>query len=111
MQTTQSFAYPGAALSISSNGKKHGILWAVEISTAATHPPAILHAYDAMDLHRELYRSDSPGGRDQLDTGVKFASPVVAGGKVYVSGQSSVTVLGLFKQNFWSWIRSTFDFR
>ena len=61
-QTSNDFPYPGALPSISANGSKNGILWAVENNT-----PAVLHAYSATNLAQELYNTNqAPGGRDQL---------------------------------------------
>jgi len=87
------YPFPGAAMTVSSNGVRNGILWAVEMSTSSAKP-TILHAYDAENLQKELYRSDLAGSRDELDVGVKFASPMIANGKVYVRGQHRLTVLG-----------------
>jgi len=85
-------------MAVSSNGNKNGVLWALEMFTG-TSRPAILHAYDATDLRKELYRSDQAGTRDELDVGVKFASPTVVNGKVYVSGQSRLTVFGPYDEH------------
>jgi len=93
MQSSSTYAFPGAAMSVSADGDHQGILWALEISTGSARP-AILHAYDAADLTKELYRSDQAGSRDELDVGVKFTSPTIVDGKVYVAGQSRLTVLG-----------------
>jgi outer membrane protein assembly factor BamB len=58
--------------------------------------PAILHAYDANDLSRELYNSDEPWfGRDHFGAGNKFITPVIANGKVYVGTRDGVGVFGL----------------
>ena len=61
---------------------------------AAAQGPAILHAYDALDLSHDLYSSDRVPA-DQLDGAVKFAVPTVASGRVYVGTQSSLAVFGL----------------
>ena len=93
-QSTAAYPFPGAAMTISANGSKDGVLWAVQMSTTSD-AAAVLHAYDATDLRKELYRSDQAGARDALDRGVKFVSPTVVNGKVYVCGQRRLTVLGL----------------
>jgi hypothetical protein len=87
---TRKFAFPGATPSVSANGDQDGIVWAIQNAQ-----PAILVAYDANNLSRELYNSAAASGRrDQLDGGVKFAVPTIADGKVFVGTQSAVTIFG-----------------
>ncbi len=89
-QTGNSFGYPGAIPSISSNGSTNGIVWATQNSN-----PAVLHAYDATDLH-ELYNSNqAAGSRDHFGAGNKYIAPTIASGKVYVATTSGVGVFGL----------------
>jgi hypothetical protein len=89
-QTSNTFIYPGATPSISANGISNAILWAAE-----NGPTAVLHAYDATNLH-ELYNSNqASGGRDQFGTGNKFITPMIVNGKVYVGTTNSVGVFGL----------------
>jgi len=89
-QTTNTFGYPGATPSISSNKNQNGIVWAVQNSN-----PAVLHAYDAGDLH-ELYDSDqASNGRDHFGAGNKFITPLIVNGKVYVGTTNGVGVFGL----------------
>ncbi len=88
-QTSTTFRYPGATPSISANGVGSGIVWAAENTT-----PAVLHAYDASNLH-ELYNSSQAGSRDQLSAGNKFITPTIVNGKVYVGTTDSVGVFGL----------------
>lgn len=78
------FAFPGAQPVVSSNGTADGIVWAVDHGPAAS-----LHAFDANDVSRELYRSPSIGD------GIKWAVPTVINGKVYVATQSRLVVFGL----------------
>ena len=81
---------------ISANGTSNAIVWALDNSNYAGNGAAVLHAYDANNLSRELYDSSTAAqGRDNADAAVKFTSPVVANGLVYVPGESSVTVYGL----------------
>lgn len=85
------FGYPGTTPSISANGATNGIVWAVENSNTA-----VLHAYDAVDLSRELYNSNqAAGSRDQFGAGNKFITPTVANGRVYVGTTNGVGVFGL----------------
>ena len=87
------FAYPGTTPSISANGTKDGIVWALESGKA---DPAVLHAFDATDLSRELYNSNqASGSRDSFGDGNKFITPMVVNGKVYVGTPSGVAVFGL----------------
>jgi hypothetical protein len=76
-------------MSISSNGSSNGIVWAIEAAGVN-----VLHAYDALDVSKELYNSSQAGGRDQFGVAVRFTVPTVANGKVYVAGQNQVTVFG-----------------
>ena len=90
-QTAPSFFYPGTTPSISANGTSNGIVWAV-----SNDSPAVLHAFDAMDLSRELYNSSqAPGGRDNFGAGNKFIVPTIANGKVYIGTTNGVGVFGL----------------
>jgi hypothetical protein len=92
--TVRQFPYPGATPSISANGSKDGILWAVENSS-----PAVLHAYKADNLGVEFYNSSqASGGRDQFGTGNKFMIPTIANGKVFVGTPTGVAVFGLLGQ-------------
>jgi predicted lipid-binding transport protein (Tim44 family) len=89
-QTSSSFGYPGVTPSISANNGLNAIVWAAENTD-----PAVLHAYDARNLH-ELYNTNqAANGRDQFGTGNKFITPTIANGKVYVGTTSSVGVFGL----------------
>lgn len=89
--TAKQFPYPGSTPSISANGIWNGILWAAENSN-----PAVLHAYDAGNLNRELYNSSqAANGRDQFGAGNKYITPTIADGKVFVASQDRVAEFGL----------------
>lgn len=88
-KTAVSFGYPGTTPSISANGVKDAIVWAVE-----NNSPAVLRAYQANDLARELYDSNLQRKRDEI-TGNKFITPMIAGGKVFVGTPTGVAVFGL----------------
>lgn len=90
--SSQTYSWPGASLVASSNKTSGGILWALETSVTK---PFVLHAYDATNLGRELYNSSQNLKRDRPGSPVKFAVPTVANGKVYVGGDSTVSVFGL----------------
>ena len=90
-ESANTFGYPGATPSVSSNGSQNGIVWAIENQNGA----GVLHAYDPNNLPTELYDSNqAPNGRDNFSDN-KFVTPTVANGKVYVGTQTSVAVFGL----------------
>jgi hypothetical protein len=86
----------GATPSVSSNGAADAIVWTIDYGAFGFGGPAVLRAYDAADLSKELYDSSSAADdRDQAGAAVKFVNPVIDNGHVYVAGQSSVSVYGL----------------
>jgi hypothetical protein len=90
-RTVRTFGYPGATPAISANGTANAVLWAVENTN-----PAVLHAFDARDLSRELYASNqAPGGRDTVGPGNKFITPTIVNGHVYVGTTNGVAIFGL----------------
>jgi hypothetical protein len=100
--TSQSAAiYPvrGGSFAVSANGNTNGILWAVQNNGGDpnndTAAPGVLFAYEATNLANELYDSSQAGGRDTMDYAVKFSIPLVANGKVFVSGQTQLIAYGL----------------
>jgi hypothetical protein len=89
--TATSFGYPGTTPSISASGATNGIVWAVENKS-----PAVLHAYDATNLARELYNSaQAANGRDSFGNGNKFITPTIVKGRVFVGTPTGVAVFGL----------------
>jgi len=94
-----SLTYPGSVPSVSSNGTTNGIVWSIDgtqYSQTAPKGQAVLHAYDATNLRTELYNSTmATGNRDEAGTGVKFSTPTVANGKVYIGTQTELDVYGL----------------
>jgi outer membrane protein assembly factor BamB len=92
-RTAIAFPYPGTTPSVSANGTQNGIVWALESSTSAA---AVLHAYDAANLARELYNSQqAANARDSFGNGNKFITPLIVNGKVYVGTPNGVAVFGL----------------
>jgi hypothetical protein len=96
-----SIGFPGAGLSVSSNGTTAGtgIVWAID-STQYGSPgpgpgPAVLHAFDATNLATALYSSAQNATRDSAGNAVKFAVPTAVNGKVYVGTSTEVDVYGL----------------
>jgi len=88
-QSTHNFGYPGTTPSVSANGATNGIVWAIE------NNGAVLYAYDATDLTKELYNSNQAANNRDHFSGNKFITPIVVNGKVYVGTQTSVAVFGL----------------
>lgn len=89
---SESFGGPGATPAISANGTTDGIAWAVECDAPG---PAILHAYDASDVSKELFNSRENIDRDRPGIGIRFTIPTVADGRVYVGTNGQVDVYGL----------------
>jgi hypothetical protein len=93
------FGYPGTDPSVSANGTAspvtNGIVWAIENGGIG-----VLHAYDATNLANELYNSNqAAAGRDQFPTdgNVKFVTPMIANGRVFVGTPNAVVVFGLLQ--------------
>lgn len=91
-QSAESFTYPGGNPVVSSNGSvaNTGIVWTID-------PKAILRAYNATDLSKELYNSGQNASRDGLGSYVKFSVPTVANGNVFVGTHTSLVVYGLLE--------------
>ena len=87
----------GSNLVVSSNGTQNGVVWALDYHSYR-FGPAILHAFDAANLGTELYNSSQAAlNRDLGPIAVKFASPTVANGQVYVGGRNAVVAYGLLQ--------------
>jgi hypothetical protein len=92
---------PGAMLSVSSNGATAGtgIVWAshpINGDANQSTVPGILQAFDATDISRELWNSNSSGIRDSVGSFAKFVPPTIANGKVYLATFSGkLNVYGL----------------
>jgi hypothetical protein len=93
-QSAATIGTPGAAPVVSSNGGTGGIVWIIDSSGADAGAPAILRAFDATNLARELYNSATKA-LDAAGAAAKYAVPTVANGKVFVGTQSEVSVYGL----------------
>ena len=92
-QTPSGFGFPGATPSISATPSgTNGIVWAIDSKAYGTNEngsqtagPAVLHAYDALNLATELWNSSqAAAGRDTAGNAVKFTVPTVANGKIYI---------------------------
>jgi hypothetical protein len=88
----------GTSPFISSNGSKDGIVWMIDqgypLQNSAGSAPtsATLRAYDAQDYPEEIYDSNLRSG-DQPGYGIKFSSPVVANGRVYIATGHDLTTV------------------
>lgn len=97
--TNIKFENPGATPSVSANGNKDGIVWAVATKTwnGPETKPAVLYAFDAAHLGKPLYSSDEKPQRDRAALATRFVIPVVVNGRVYFGTRSEVEVYGLLK--------------
>lgn len=88
-----SFGFPGVTPAISANGTKNGIVWVIDTGNAESGS-AVLYAFDATTMAK-LYDSTQAGSRDTAGIAVKFATPTIAAGRVYVGTQAELDVYGL----------------
>ena len=92
------FENPGATPSISANGKKDAIVWAIATKTwNGAERPAILFAFDANNVEKPIYASEQNGSRDRAGMATRFVIPVVANGRVYFGARGEVEVYGLLR--------------
>lgn len=96
--TTTVAGYPGAALSVSSDGEiaGTGILWTVRSKRtspglASNAGAGVLQAFDATDVTNQLWSSDAKTS-DVLGDMAKFAPPTIANGRVFVGTASNELV-------------------
>jgi uncharacterized protein YjdB len=96
----------GTSPFISANGTNNGIVWMIDegfplqntqndpSNPGTTQPPtdAILRAFSADSYPNELWDSSQSSG-DTAGYGIKFSSPVVANGKVYISTGHDLTTV------------------
>jgi len=97
--SSNKFAEPGATPSISANGNKGGIVWAIatKVWDGPDNKPAVLYAYDATKLGEPIYTSEQNSQRDRAALATRFVIPVVVHGRVYFGTRSEVEVYGLLK--------------
>jgi hypothetical protein len=89
------FAFPGSTPSVSARGNSNGVVWVLDNSQFCTDSspgcgPAVLHAYDATNIAKELWNSANASA-DAAGNAVKFAVPTIANGKVYVGTRGNNT--------------------
>lgn len=93
-QGSTQFGYPSSTPCVSADGAKNAIVWTLDVSAYASSGPAVLYAYDALDVSRQLYSSKLVPS-DQAGPAVKFTVPTVANGKVFVGTATTLEVYGL----------------
>ena len=92
------FDNPGATPSISANGAKDAIVWAIATKTwNGPDQPAILYAFPANNISQSIYSSEQNSKRDRAAMGTRFVIPVIVGGHVYVGVRGEVEIYGLLK--------------
>lgn len=89
----------GATPSISANGNKDAVVWAIatKIWNGPDTTPAVLYAYDATKLGQPIYTSEQNSQRDRAAMAARFVIPVVVNGRVFFGTRSEVEVYGLLK--------------
>jgi hypothetical protein len=90
------FVNPGATPAISADGNRNGIVWLIETKIwNGRDKPAVLRAYDASNVARQLYNSEQNSVRDRVGLTLRFTIPTVANGRVYVNAKRRIDVFGL----------------
>jgi hypothetical protein len=97
--STVKFANPGATPTVSGDGNKNAIVWAIATKTwnGPDNKPAVLYAFDATRLGQPIYSSEQNSQRDRAAMATRFVIPVVVKGRVYFSARGEVEVYGLLK--------------
>jgi hypothetical protein len=83
----------GGQTVVSAQGNQDAIVWMYEKSNNGT---AVLHAYDATDISRELWNSNM-NPRDLMGTGISFGTPIVADGRVITAFDKAVVIYSLLQ--------------
>ena len=88
-KTVSGTTMPGGILSVSASGDRagSGLVWVNINSSGDANQavvPGVLRVFDADDVTKELWNSDS-SSRDSFGEFAKFNPPTVTGGKVYVA--------------------------
>jgi hypothetical protein len=88
------FENPGATPSVSADGTKNAILWAIATKTwdGPDNRPAVLYAFDATKISQPIYTSEQNGARDRAALATRFVIPLVVNGRVYFGARGEVEV-------------------
>jgi len=90
------FVDSGATPTVSADGAKNGIVWVLSSKAwNGADQNAMLFAYDATNITREIYNSDQNPTRDRAGMALRFAIPTVANGRVYIGTKRRLDVYGL----------------
>jgi hypothetical protein len=90
------FGNPGATPAISANGNRNGIVWVIQTKAwNGADRPAVLLAFDAANVARELYSTEENSARDRAGNTLRFTIPTVMNGRVYVEAKGEIDVYGL----------------
>ncbi len=93
-QSGVTFRFPGPTASVSANGNTNAIVWALQTDLTLNGGNEVLYAFDATNLSNELYDTTQNPTRDTVGGAVKFATPTIANGKVYVGAAQQLSVFG-----------------
>jgi uncharacterized repeat protein (TIGR03806 family) len=87
-------SYNGNAV-ISANGAGNGIVWLINGNSGNSGSAGTLYALNAANISQLLWSSAQLASRDSMGPAIKMTTPTVAGGRVYVPGQYTLSVYGL----------------
>jgi hypothetical protein len=92
------FENPGATPSVSADGTRNAIVWAIATKTwNGVNRPAVLYAFDAKNIDRPIYSSEQNSQRDRAAAATRFVIPVVVNGHVYFGARGEVEMYGPLK--------------
>src|SRR6266481_615137 len=87
---------PAGAQSFGAPAYWNGHVWIVSTKVwNGPDQPAVLFAYDASNVSRELYNSTQNPTRDGAGYALRFTIPTIANGRVYVPAKRRIDVFGL----------------
>lgn len=92
------FENPGATPSVSANGNRSAIVWAIATKTwNGAERPALVYAFDGNNIEQPIYTSEQNSKRDRAAMATRFVIPLVVNGRVYFGARGEVEVYGLLK--------------
>jgi uncharacterized repeat protein (TIGR03806 family) len=80
---------------ISANGTNNGIVWVINGNSGNTGSAGTLYALNATNISQMLWSSAQFAARDSVGPAIKMTTPTVAGGKVYMPAQYTLSVYGV----------------